>query len=121
MLTKLCTKCKEVKDIEQFNKRKSTKSGRQSWCKPCCLDSCSKWEKTNRKKRMQKWRKISPEKSRANDLRKKYGLTIEQHDRMFIEQDNKCMVCKKDQSELNHKLNVDHCHTTGKVRDLLCS
>ena len=32
---KVCTKCKESKDLEDFPKCKVAKDGRHSWCKPC--------------------------------------------------------------------------------------
>ena len=54
------------------------------------------------------------------NLKRCYGITIEQYDQMFNVQEGKCKVCGKDQSELKQPLSVDHNHTTGKVRGLLC-
>mgnify|MGYP001610569467 FL=1 len=48
----------------------------------------------------------------------KYGITLEQYDKMCIEQDWRCAACKK---STPYRLVVDHDHTTGKVRALLCS
>ncbi len=53
-------------------------------------------------------------------LRRNYGMTLEDFNRMVIEQNGCCLICKKHQSELTNSLNVDHCHITGKVRGLLC-
>jgi hypothetical protein len=40
---------------------------------------------------------------------------------MLIKQNNKCGICQKDETEVHRKrLFVDHCHTTGNVRGLLC-
>ena len=53
-------------------------------------------------------------------LLKKYGLTLRQYDDMFEEQHGCCVICGRHQSEFKQKLAVDHNHTTGKVRALLC-
>ena len=34
-MTKTCSKCKQDKDIEQFNKKKASKDGHDSVCKHC--------------------------------------------------------------------------------------
>lgn len=49
-------------------------------------------------------------------LQERYGIDLTQYHNMALDQDNKCKICQK---EL--KLNVDHCHKTGKVRGLLCN
>ena len=54
-------------------------------------------------------------------LKKYYGLTVEQYNRMFDEQQGCCAICGEHQSKLKKALAVDHCHTTGKIRGLLCS
>lgn len=60
---------------------------------------------------------------RAFELRRKYGLTIEEYERRFAEQLGKCAIC----GESEHKgkdtrkfLHVDHCHATKRIRGLLC-
>lgn len=48
----------------------------------------------------------------------RYGLTIEDFDRMMVEQDGKCALCLR---AVDYRLFVDHDHETGRVRGLLCS
>jgi hypothetical protein len=47
-----------------------------------------------------------------------YGLTHEHFEKMLKKQDNKCALCDKSFDEA--KVFVDHCHSTGDVRGLLC-
>jgi hypothetical protein len=49
---------------------------------------------------------------------KEYGITIEDYDRMFSEQNGKCHICNG--VSKRKYLSVDHCHTSNKVRGLLC-
>lgn len=56
-----------------------------------------------------------------NSIKKKYGITTEDYLQMLDSQDRKCAICSKTVIENNRYLSVDHCHTTGKVRGLLCS
>ena len=53
---------------------------------------------------------------RKAHYKRKYGITLEQYEILCEQQDRKCLLCKVS----NVKLHVDHCHTTGKVRGLLC-
>jgi len=50
-----------------------------------------------------------------------YGITLEEYNQMFAEQDGCCKICKRHQSEFKGRLNIDHCHSTGRVRSLLCN
>ena len=54
-------------------------------------------------------------------LRSRYGITLEQYQQMFNNQNGKCAICGVHQVNLTRKLAVDHCHTTEKIRKLLCS
>ena len=54
---------------------------------------------------------------RARDC---YGITTEEWGLMFSEQDGKCAICSGDYST-GRRLAVDHCHTSGAVRGLLCA
>lgn len=55
---------------------------------------------------------------RANNLRHRYGIEEEDYDRMFDEQGGVCHICQDPPGRYN--LSVDHDHSTGRVRGLLC-
>lgn len=59
------------------------------------------------------------EKAREAHLKRTYGITIEDYNRILKEQSGKCAVCGKPPKTM--RLAVDHCHKTGKIRGLLCS
>ena len=61
--------------------------------------------------------------NRKRHLKKKFGLTVEQWDRMFERQGGLCPICESPilrpgESEKHHDTVVDHDHITGKVRGL---
>lgn len=58
--------------------------------------------------------------NRRNRLKSKYGITLEDYDQMFIKQDGRCKICGIHAEHTHRGLHIDHCHTTGKVRGLLC-
>jgi len=49
-------------------------------------------------------------------FRLRYGLTLEQYDRLLLEQGSKCLICGRK----TKKMCVDHCHRTKKIRGILC-
>jgi hypothetical protein len=49
-------------------------------------------------------------------LQKKFGIGLNEYNNMLSKQNNSCVICEQ-QLILPQ---VDHCHTTGKVRGLLC-
>lgn len=61
---------------------------------------------------------------------KKFGLTVEQYEEMFILQNGVCAICGKPEvkkqattkggAKKTSRLCVDHDHKSGKVRGLLC-
>jgi hypothetical protein len=50
-------------------------------------------------------------------LRRVYGISKDEYEAMLARQGGVCGICKKPPVE---PFLVDHCHTTGKVRKLLC-
>ncbi len=59
---------------------------------------------------------------RRHDLKKRYGITVEDFDAMMDTQGGKCYICRADPPNSNKKrLSVDHNHETGEVRGLLCT
>lgn len=110
ILSKYCGGCGFIKPVTEFGRHKNKPDGMQTQCKECI------------KKARQKWAKENPEKRRARKLRSKYGLTTEAYNDMLKGQGGKCKICgSKDPRNASYKyLVVDHCHTTGSVRGLLC-
>lgn len=50
----------------------------------------------------------------------RFGLTVEDYDRLLDEQDGRCAVCFAPPKP-NRALAVDHDHQTQQVRGLLCT
>lgn len=65
------------------------------------------------------YRKKNRSRYRAYALKKAYGITLEQFEHMLISQNNLCAICKQPMKDASDRC-VDHSHTTGKVRELLC-
>lgn len=54
-------------------------------------------------------------------MRQKYGLEYSQYLNMLEQQKGLCAICESPAPDHHKKrLNIDHCHATGKVRGLLC-
>lgn len=92
-------------------------------------------KKEQRKRYRTKYKEKIKERSRIYNIEKKstviknynlkkFGITLDDYNRMLRYQSNLCAICKElETTKLNGKiklLSVDHCHTTGKVRELLC-
>jgi hypothetical protein len=56
----------------------------------------------------------------SKKLQREYGLTLEQFLDLLDRQNNQCAICKTVFENRSQSF-VDHCHTTGKVRGLLCA
>ena len=55
---------------------------------------------------------------KINNLRQ-FGLILEDFERMVAEVEGRCEICGQE-CQFGRDLCVDHCHTTGHVRGLLC-
>ena len=65
----------------------------------------------------------TPERRKPSRLKESFGMTMEQFQGMQEAQDGKCAICgmKATGSKRTEHLFVDHCHTTGTIRGLLCN
>lgn len=85
-----------------------------------------KKQRTAEEKRdyMQAYRNVMQEKFQDKDLRKNYGITLELLQAMRREQKDLCAICGEPETKKIRgnvvSLSVDHNHSTGKVRGLLC-
>jgi hypothetical protein len=135
---KACSKCGETKDLGDFYKHPTASDGRFASCKACVLkDRRARYERDGDvlRERVREYQASHPEQvatrraawqksdkgrsaSRRRYLMTTYGLTIEQYDAMFSEQGNRCAICRSDYP--GKTWSVDHDHTTGEVRGILC-
>jgi len=71
-----------------------------------------------------KYNIVKKEHRRAYEYRKRYGLTLSQLDDMAKAQGGRCAICgehPKPKSDGRGPFAVDHDHSTGAIRQLLCS
>ena len=62
------------------------------------------------------------ERTKNTHLVRRYGITLQQYNEMLHKQDSKCYICKIGIDETAKKtLVIDHCHSSGNVRKLLCN
>jgi ribosomal protein L34E len=71
---------------------------------------------------MREYYRNNPEKWRDEQLRRKYGITLDEYQKLFTKQHGECAICGSAIGEISRQrpLFVDHCHATGRVRGLLC-
>lgn len=80
--------------------------------------------------RMQRWRAANPEKEKEiqykNDLKRKYGISVDKYDEMYEKQNGCCAGCGEHKEKTGNGngrrdvLCVDHDHITDQIRELLC-
>lgn len=81
----------------------------------------SEKNKEKKRKRNKKDYQQNPEYRRNAKLKNKFGITLSDYNDMFAAQNGCCKICGKHQQEFKKALCLDHCHTTGNIRALLCN
>lgn len=114
---KICALCKEEKSLNLFGKVK-TYNGLgvkyRSYCNPCRVVYNSANDKNHSERIVLSRRKIK--------LKSRYNITPEDYKSQLSLQLGQCSLCSIDLSKLNRKnIHLDHNHTTGKLRGILCS
>ena len=106
MQTLDCKKCSDNLPLDNFYFNKNGKYKRQNVCKKCMNIYDYKADKNIK-------------------LKRAYGITLDEYEKLLSKQDKKCAICGIDNNgKYRNKpraFAVDHCHTTGKIRGLLCS
>jgi hypothetical protein len=76
---------------------------------------------------MREYRKRNPSIMKSIDLKKRFGISLEEYQLMLESQNYVCKLCGNPEKSRDHRtkkiryLAVDHCHTNGNIRGLLCS
>lgn len=110
---KRCTKCGEYKPRLDFYPHAVAKNGVSAWCRICTNTASLERQKRDK-------RGVSLINRRAK-LKKAFGLSIEQYDKMLASQDSRCALCGSDFPGGRGRFVVDHCHETNRIRGLLCN
>lgn len=118
--TKVCTCCKCEKPLGDFYKHSISRGGLRPNCKLCCKQYNDKWKERNRERRKETnrlWHEKNSSRVASVKRKHRYGITEDQYNRMLLSQGGLCAICK---NPFPKTPQVDHCHTTLKVRGLLC-
>ena len=122
---KECSTCEIDKELTEFNKRKSSKDGYEGTCKKCrhIKRLTNPKHKEIQVKATRKFEVKRKGKRWGYNLERNYGLTEDMYYKLLEAQHYTCAICKLHVDKEHHygKLVVDHCHTTGEVRGLLCN
>jgi len=123
-----CSKCNLEKPAERYPKK-----GNQ--CKDCINAYSRELIKNNpeyakrRRESVKKWMLENPEayklRQRYHHLKREWNMSLDEYNAMLEKQNGVCAICKKPELSTrgratSQSLAVDHCHETGKIRELLC-
>jgi NMD protein affecting ribosome stability and mRNA decay len=101
--------------LTEYSQKNATgkKPGLQPRCKTCAAEETREWRKTK-----------STEFLKDSYYKRTYGISLEEFNLMWDNQKGRCKICEVTLQTRSHSPDsvvVDHCHTTGKVRGLLCN
>jgi hypothetical protein len=120
---KRCSGCKTEKPVTEFHKNRAMADGLNNQCK-ICLNALKKTWRASEHGRKVQWlyskTEVALKNQRKHALRTKYGMSIEDYDKMLSAQNGVCGICRQPSKRKNGLFDVDHDHKTGKVRGLLC-
>jgi hypothetical protein len=111
--------------LEYFGKNVACRDGKMRKCRECvnadvadCL--CEVRASVQARLAAEKLERATTRETvrRRRWLKSKYDITLEQYRNMLDAQGGVCAICGKNGTRL---LDVDHDHTTGAIRGLLCS
>ena len=120
---KYCSGCDKNLELSEFGKSGQKKNdGLRYKCNKCRRKQRKIKRQKDNTKYLEYERKPEVKRKWKNlELKRKYNITLDEFEQMKIDQYNKCMICKKEESHKQKRgLSVDHCHETNKVRGLLC-
>lgn len=122
-----CCSCNLIKPVSLFYPDKS-KRGHRYQCKDCSKINRFKYREYHKKyvaDHMIKNKEVYQRLGRKKNLRRAF-MTEEIYERLLVEQDNKCAICKQSETIVDkrtgkvRRLAADHCYVQLKHRGLLC-
>ena len=119
---KTCTKCNVTQELDNFHNDKAREGGKYPQCKTCraARRKHDYWKDIEKTKEYQNKPEVKLRR-RERDYFNKYGMTLENYEEMLNKQKGCCLLCDGHYTEQKGELlNIDHNHSTGEVRGLLC-
>jgi hypothetical protein len=119
---KHCACCDSWKSPAHFHKNTLKWDGYHAFCKSC-MSAASKrrYNRPGKKEQLlekaKRYRKANVRKRKDTLLKSRFGISLEIYEQILQNQDGRCAICKRN----DRRLCVDHCHTSLKVRGLLCT
>lgn len=114
---KLCPDCGETKPLECFTPNAKTRSGRVTNCHPCQSKRMTEWNRTKRTPEQFERARL---RHRRKNLRESYGITLEDYDALLKDQAGRCICGTTKPGPRVRHFHVDHDHSDGSIRGLLC-
>jgi hypothetical protein len=116
-----CKVCGEDFPLENFPKISSSPVRYRYDCKPCYRIKHKAYRDANIEKFREQWRANTKKHSAKPEtvLKRRvagYGITVEEYETMLARQSGMCKICKSNEVQV-----IDHCHSSKKVRGLLCT
>lgn len=117
--------CEQNLPISDFRYSKS-KNRHETYCKSCQRKYLKRYRVKKRNGYVPKGKygnikRNDPRYGRHWWLMTQYNLTFFEYEKIHKEQNGKCAICDKHESELDRILLVDHNHKTKEIRGLLCN
>ena len=111
---KTCSVCKKELPFDQFYWR-SEQGSYRSDCKSCISSKASiRWRNDP------DFRARGTARSAKHQRKTKYGINETDYKNLLETANNRCEICGTPKCATGYALSIDHCHTTGKVRGILC-
>lgn len=108
---RFCTGCLVFKLWPAFAHDRTSSTGHRARC----LDCCAAYQRARSMTEAEKQR--NRDSQRRHRIRQYKGMTPERYEEMVLEQQGLCAAC----GDRPRRLCIDHDHTTGEVRRLLCA
>lgn len=108
---KTCRRCGEVKERTEFGNNKSKYDGLTQFCRPCH----NTWQMERRHQNKEAF-------AVRENIRRlaRHGLTVGMFDAMWARQGSACAICHSTETTGRGAFHIDHDHSTGAVRGILC-
>lgn len=106
---KTCNHCQVPKATKNFTTNTKKPDGLSPTCNLCHKPYFDAYRLRNKRA------------IKSRYLMKTYGIDMDHYDQLLAAQEGVCAICGAEEDDMGRALAVDHNHSTGEVRGLLCT